>query len=201
MARQHGLWLSWHDHVRSRSLSAVLQLPFRVYSRPSGGALRHVEGSLWTIWMLARHRPRVIFLQKSFMLLLLCALYRQIRGSRVCIINDCHNKSLRRDVSGALGIVFRWLKRWSFRRVDLVLVSNPQLIAEAASLCPEVRPCAIRCLMWPTCVRRILGGHTSCSSVALRATSLSIWSLPRRLPSLGSRGFAASSPVMPRGSY
>lgn len=74
------------------------------------------------------------------MLLLICAFYRHLSSHDVRLINDCHNKSLRRDVTGVFGTLFRWLKRWSFRRVDLTLVSNPRLIEDAARLCPSVMP-------------------------------------------------------------
>jgi glycosyltransferase involved in cell wall biosynthesis len=137
--QQPALWLSWHDHTRSRALAARLDVPLRAYAERRTGALRHLQGTLWTVRLLTTERPRVIFLQNSFLLLLACAAYRQMAGrNRVHIVADCHNKSLKRDLGGPLGPLFRALKRWSFRAVDLVVVSNEALVPIARRLCPQV---------------------------------------------------------------
>lgn len=133
------LWLTWHDHQRSRALSSALAVPMLAYSRRRAGFLRHVEGCLWTIGALVKARPRSIFIQNSFLLLLVCSLYRRLRiGGGVRIVADCHTKSLKRDLAGFMGPLFRAFKRWSFRQVDLVVVSNPLLVPIARRLCPRV---------------------------------------------------------------
>src|SRR4051794_38986035 len=47
--RTPAVWLSWHDGSRSRSLSLLLRLPFRVFADRSKGFRRHYWGTLWTI--------------------------------------------------------------------------------------------------------------------------------------------------------
>lgn len=134
----NAMWISWHDHPRSRALASRLAVPLRAYSRRRTGSLRHVEGFLWTILVLVRDRPRLIFLQNSFLLLLLCGVYRWLTpGRTVCIIVDCHNKSLKRDLGGPLGPLFRGLKRWSFQQCGLAIVSNELLLERAALLAPR----------------------------------------------------------------
>lgn len=133
------VWLSWHDHPRSRAIARRLGVPLLVYAHRRTGMLRHLEGALWTASVLLRERPDVIFVQNSVLLLLACAVYRCLRGERrTRIVADCHNKSLKRDLDGPLGRVFRAIKRWSFARVDLVVVSNSLLVPSAERLCPRV---------------------------------------------------------------
>ncbi|MBK9303632.1 MAG: glycosyltransferase [bacterium] len=133
------IWLTWHNHARSRSLSRLLGVQLLVYERRKHGAIRHWEGLWWTIWQLIRGRPRVIYLQNSFLLLLVCALYRRATGSHVLsLIADCHNKSLRRQINGPMGAIFWHLKRFSFNAVDLIIVSNRLLVPEAMRLCQNV---------------------------------------------------------------
>jgi glycosyltransferase involved in cell wall biosynthesis len=110
-----------------------------VYAHRRTGMLRHLEGVLWTALVLGRERPDVIFVQNSFLLLFACAIYRRLRReSRTRIVVDCHNKSLKRDLAGPLGYVFRVIKRWSFARVDMVVISNSLLMPFAKRLCPRV---------------------------------------------------------------
>jgi glycosyltransferase involved in cell wall biosynthesis len=141
MGDETTVWLTWHDHTRSHELSRALEVPMHAYSRLPRGALRHVEGTIWTLGKLAKLRPRVLFLQNSFLLLLVCALYKRMPASplRILIV-DCHNKSLRRRLDGILGSVFWRLKLFSFAAVDLVLVSNDSLSSQAAELCSQHVP-------------------------------------------------------------
>lgn len=133
------LWLTWHDHTRSRAISRALGVPMLSYSRRRTGVLRHVEGCLWTIGALLKVRPQIIFVQNSFLLLLVCGLYRCLcAGGGIRIVADCHNKSLKRDLVGFLGPFFRAFKRWSFSQVDLVVVSNLLLAPIAQRLCARV---------------------------------------------------------------
>lgn len=133
------VWLTWHDHPRSRSLARLLGAELCVYSRRMDGVFRHWEGFWWTVSQLARRRPRVIYLQNSFLLLLVCAWYRKLCGRKVqAIVADCHNKSLKRRCGGSLASVFWRLKTFSFQAVDLIVVSNSALFPEARRLCDNV---------------------------------------------------------------
>jgi glycosyltransferase involved in cell wall biosynthesis len=129
------LWLSWHDHTRSRSLAKELGIPFVPFVKYDSGIQRHIFGSFWTCWILATRRPRIIFLQNSFMLTLACAVYKRFRWrSNVTIINDCHNKSLARRTGGLAGPLFWKLKTWSFAQVDCIVISNGKMLSKAQVL-------------------------------------------------------------------
>ena len=135
------VWITWHDHPRSRGLAAAFGAELRIYSRRMAGGLRHVEGTIATAFWLARDRPREIFVQNSFLLLLVCAAYRTLAFGRVRIlVADCHNKSLKRRMTGRFASLFWRSKQWSFRKVDLVLVSNSSLLADALHLARKAMP-------------------------------------------------------------
>jgi len=95
-----------------------------------------VLGTLWAVAMLLQHRPRRLLVHNSFLLSLVCALFRACRGPwRTRLIVDCHNKSLKRSLGGPLKGIFWTLKQWTFKRFDAVLVSNQLVLPIATSLC------------------------------------------------------------------
>jgi glycosyltransferase involved in cell wall biosynthesis len=132
-----GIWLSWHDGTRSRNLARSFGVPFIAYTNHASGLRRHVFGTIWAIAQLARRRPSTVFLQNSFMLLLVVAVYKRLSHG-VVIVADCHNKSLKRRLGGRLAALFMTLKRFSFRQVNLVVVSNASMVPHARILCPRV---------------------------------------------------------------
>ena len=112
-----------------------------VYAKRMSGSIRHVEGALRTLWWLGRERPREIFLQNSFVLLLVCVAYRHLSFGRLrLLVADCHNKSLKRRMTGSLAPLFWALKKWSFASVDLAIVSNAALLDEAELLKVRAMP-------------------------------------------------------------
>lgn len=130
--------LSWHLQRRTRGLARELGFPL-VATQFAGGLLRrHGRSMVWTIYQLLRYRPRFVLLEYSYLLLVLLRCYAWCAPFEVRIICDCHNGSLRRDLPGPLQRCFRFFKRWSFKSVDLLVVSNELLRQEALALCPQV---------------------------------------------------------------
>jgi glycosyltransferase involved in cell wall biosynthesis len=136
--RPPAVWLSWHDGSRSRSLSTLLGLCFRVFADRRKGFLRHFLGTFWTIREVWRLRPSTMFLQNSFMLLLVASLYKCWSKNRPVLVADCHNKSLKKRLRGPLGTLFFAIKTWSFRQADLVIVSNDAMLGPAEELSDRV---------------------------------------------------------------
>jgi glycosyltransferase involved in cell wall biosynthesis len=118
------LWVTWHDHQRTRSLVQRLRCPVAV--RDVGGAFsRHVLGVLWTLRTLRAARPRVMLLHFSYSLMLACLLYkRAARPGEVRIVCDCHNKALMKRISGVGDGPFQVVKSWLLRHADILVVSN-----------------------------------------------------------------------------
>ncbi len=131
-------WLSWHNGSRSRSLSFLLGVPFRVYANRRAGFLRHFLGTFWTIREVLRSRPSTVLLQNSFMLLLAVSAYKRWAGKGVVVVADCHNKSLKRRVGGPLGSLFFSIKKWSFDQTDIVIISNDAMLEPARELSDRV---------------------------------------------------------------
>ena len=100
--------------------------------------LRHLGSAVWTVYQLARYRPRTIILQHSFLLALLVAWYSMAAPWRVTVVDDIHTKAMRRRVSGGVGVLFERLRTWSVGSFDFIVVANPDLRAEAADLGPPV---------------------------------------------------------------
>ncbi|MBN1780882.1 glycosyltransferase [bacterium] len=90
--------------------------------------------SLWTVYILIKIRPRIIYLQLSFMLLLICVLYKRIAGKRVVIIADCHTKALRQRGPRKYTRFFMWFKNKSFQEVEFTIISNSNLINDITKL-------------------------------------------------------------------
>ena len=132
------LWLTWNDSSRSRSLSGRLGARLVAIDLAFPQFLRQPICALLTVWRLAAARPRLVFVQYSWLLLVIVAAYRAAMPVGVTIVCDCHNKALRRQVVGVLGRVFDRLKSWSFGHVRRVIVSNEAMRGLARTFAPSV---------------------------------------------------------------
>lgn len=121
------IWITWNNSRRSRSLSHSLGIPLTVYDFPWAQPPRQLLGAVMTVTLLAIHRPRKVFVQYSWLLLILIRAYQACRGGRVMIVCDCHNKALQREPRGVGRSLFVRLKRWSLAGVREAWVSNEAL--------------------------------------------------------------------------
>ncbi len=132
------IWVTWHEHRRTRSLISWLDIPVFVYDdhRP---LQRNTIGPLWTLGVLLRQKPDVVFCHFSFLLQLVIMIYKYVfRFGQVKVISDCHNKAMKRELQGPLGGLFAWFKKKIFQGVDLIIVTNTSLVGAAEKLCPNV---------------------------------------------------------------
>lgn len=118
------IWLTWHYAARSRNMSKVLDIPILEYFNNKNALVRHSFSTIWTIYTLLKERPKVVFIQLSFMLLNIVALYKICTFGQTVIIADCHTKALRRKAKGPLSYIFWTIKKATFRLVDVSIVSN-----------------------------------------------------------------------------
>lgn len=135
------IWISWHNSRRSSELSRRLGVRLCAIQIEAHPFLRHGASAVWTVLVLTWHRPRRVWVQYSFLLLVLLALYKKARRGQVTILCDCHTKALKRTVHGVGSRFFSAIKNWSFRHVDLAIVSNEGLLAECDSL--GVKACVL----------------------------------------------------------
>ena len=146
---EKGLWITWHIAQRSRSLSKDLGVPIFekvIENNPVG---RHFLSSLWTIYVLLKERPTNIYLQYSFLLLLVLVGYKRLAPYPVHIICDCHTKALRRRLGGYFGKIFWWFKERSFHYTDICIVSNIEME-------PDIKILTNRYCMLPDKIPEIL---------------------------------------------
>lgn len=118
------VWITWHHAARSKNMASYLNLNLHEIFIHKNALLRHGVSALWTIWILIKVKPKVIFVQLSFLLLLLIAIYKILNFGKVIIVADCHTKALRRKAKGKLNKIFWPLKKFSFSKVDFSIVSN-----------------------------------------------------------------------------
>ena len=118
------VWLTWHYAARSRNMAKVLNIPILEYFNNKNALLRHSLSSLWTIWVLLKERPKVIFIQLSFMLLNIVAIYKIFTFGKTVIVADCHTKALRRKAKGPFNFIFWPIKKATFKLVNISIVSN-----------------------------------------------------------------------------
>lgn len=121
------IWISWHVSQRSRNLAKELGLPIFEKVIENNPLSRHLFSSLWTIYILLRERPDKVYMQYSFLLLVVAASYKLLMPHPVHIICDCHTKALRRSVSGRVGKVFWSIKKKSFQSVSVSIISNVEM--------------------------------------------------------------------------
>lgn len=134
MKSRKRLWITWHHASRSRNLAKALGVPIFELYITKHSLVRHLFSSLWTVWILIKERPRVIFLQLSFLLLLIVALYKLLLFKKVIVIADCHTKALRRTAPGFLNHIFWPLKKWSFAIANISIVSNTGMTKDIEKL-------------------------------------------------------------------
>ncbi len=128
------VWITWHNAARSRNMAKFLNLELHEIFIHSNPLFRHAGSALWTLWILIKYRPKVVFLQLSFLLLLFTAIYKMLSFNKVVIVADCHTKALRRKVDGKLNKIFWPLKKFSFSKVDFSIVSNIGMEADIKNL-------------------------------------------------------------------
>jgi len=135
--KRNKVWLTWHYSARSRNLASFLELNLNEKFIVGNVLTRHMLSSFWTILILLKKRPAIIFIQLSFLLLLISALYKVFRFGNVVLIADCHTKALRRKAKGVFNIIFWPIKKLSFKFVNLSIISNEEMIPDIISLHPN----------------------------------------------------------------
>jgi len=134
MDKEKNVWLTWHYQARSRNLAKIFNLKLYEYFRNKNLFERHLFSFFWAIKILFKVRPKIVFIQYSFLLLLIVAVYKKIRFKKVLLVVDCHTKALRRRATGVFASLFWRLKTWSFNAADLTIISNEGLIRDISEL-------------------------------------------------------------------
>lgn len=132
MPINNNIWITWHQQARSKNLAKLLGL--RLYEKQIDNNFisRHVGSFLWTCKILIKERPKVVYIQLSFLLLIAVCLYKKIRNEDIYIVTDCHTKALRRSMrNDSLPNKFlRMIKLNCFKLVDLSIISNSEMIED-----------------------------------------------------------------------
>lgn len=118
------IWLTWNYSQRSRSISNDLGIPIWEYVNENSIRERHVISTLETFFIILKQRPSIIYIQYSYLLLIIVVLYKILSFKRVVVVCDCHTKALRRTLDNWLGGVFYSFKKVSFKLADISIVSN-----------------------------------------------------------------------------
>lgn len=123
----HGIFLTWNDSRRSKSLSTRLGIRRVLYVAQRGGVPRHLLGTVQSVAFLARERPKLVWYQFSFLLALTLAAYARVMGrGRIRLVADLHTKALRREGHGFVRRIALPLKRWALGSCQCTLVTNPE---------------------------------------------------------------------------
>jgi len=132
--KNKNIWITWHYAVRSRNLAKELDLDIYELFVNKNIIARHLFSPIWTLWVLLKVKPDVVYIQLSFMLLNVVSLYKIFRFNKVTLIADCHTKALRRTVKGSLNKIFWPIKKAAFKKVDVSIVSNEGMIHDIEKL-------------------------------------------------------------------
>ena len=137
--KSKGIWLTWHLSRRSRNLAEALDLPIYEHIFEGGVVKRHLRNAFLSLKSLVVHRPRIVYLQYSFLLLIVVILYKILLRGKVVVVCDCHTKALRRHPPGKMGQFFWRIKAWSFKFSDLSIVSNEGMVPDIEILTHRYR--------------------------------------------------------------
>ena len=100
---------------------------------------RYTVGPIWTLGVLIRERPDVVYSHFSFILQLMILVYKYVyRFGRVVIVSDCHNKALKRCINGPLSWLFLRFKKFVFYGTNMIIVTNASLVCVAKQYCTSV---------------------------------------------------------------
>ena len=124
------VWLSWHSIPRSQNIAKYLDIPLFEYFINDNIIKRHLYSSIWTIKFLIKNKPDIVFLHYSYLLLLFIVLYKKLSNRNLIIVADCHNKALRRKLSGIGSSLYEMIKMFSFRNTDITIITNDGLVNE-----------------------------------------------------------------------
>lgn len=128
------VWITWHFATRSRNLAKELNLELFEYFENQSLLKRHLFSSFWTIKVLLKNRPKTIFIQLSFLLLVIVVVYKMMMLGKITIVTDCHTKALRRKAKGFSNILFWPIKKFTFGFVNLAIISNEGMIKDIEQL-------------------------------------------------------------------
>ena len=126
----NSVWISWHKVPRSQNIAKFINVPLYEYYENDNIFKRHVFSSLWTMKFLFKNKPDIVFLHYSYLLLFIVAVYKKIFAKNTVIIADCHNKALRRKVSGVASVIYEKIKQYSFKNTDITIITNKGLIRD-----------------------------------------------------------------------
>ncbi len=135
MVKQGACWITWNASVRSRNLARALDVQLHEICL-SSGIIRHLVSAAHTACILYRTRPHIVYIQYSFLLLIVLCAYKAMVRKRIVVICDCHTKALRRGVSGPFKKLFWAVKARSFAFVDISLIHNAGVVADIGRLHP-----------------------------------------------------------------
>ncbi len=125
------LWLTWETQRRNQELASAFGCEFYAFDESkSSPAIRYLVSSVKTVLRLFASRPRILFAQSpSIVLGALVAFLKSFLRYQLLI--DAHNSSVEAAAdSGFLGA----LVRYSFRKANYVIVSNPNLISRVQAV-------------------------------------------------------------------
>lgn len=131
---QNSIWLTWHQSTRSTNMAKAVNADLYEIFITKNLFLRHFGSSIWTIIKLFELRPKCIFIQYSFLLLIITDLYKIISFGKPKIVVDCHTKALRRRAAWWIDWFFWPIKKLSFKLAEITIVHNAGNIKDIKKL-------------------------------------------------------------------
>jgi len=125
---KNAIWVTLNNSTRSKQLSGKLGIPVKIYGIESPAIIRHGFAFFWSVGVLFKNRPAIIYTQYSFILQCAIFLY-QLIFRKTIVIADFHNKALLRSVSlPILGQIHETVKRKTIKISRLGIVTNEYML-------------------------------------------------------------------------
>lgn len=132
--------LTWESHRRTRELCDWFQLPLHELTLDAGPLKRYSALGWRTLRLLARLRPRVVYVQNPSLILALLVLFARPFLGRYRVLMDAHNEAVTPYTHAYWPITS--LTRLALRLADVTIVTNAALAEEVRKLGghPQVLP-------------------------------------------------------------
>lgn len=140
------LWITWEKQRRTTEMAKHLRIPLVRFLDNGPYWLRILKVTVKTVALLARRRPRLVFVQNpSIVLAALVCFFKDL--GRFEVVVDRHS-NFKFDTLGSRSLKYKGfhaLSRYSLRRADLTIVTNRYLadVVEAYGGRAHVLPDAI----------------------------------------------------------
>ncbi len=119
------MWIAWEIHRRSSELAEAFGAKYFACDSPGHYVLRYLASTLWTIEILLKERPRILFVQNPSLVLAALAGFLKPFFNYTLVIDRHTNFMLNvPNPTRPFHVFYHFLSDFSIKAADLTIVTN-----------------------------------------------------------------------------